>query len=435
MKRIFAGLLLVSVLLCGCGADRTDLSWEDFEPEYPTVDATEPASEEDILAYRRDVVEAAMREQSAILWTPAETFSYSRKNNSQGVEVDNETDPDDVYTFHKGRIYQGIPYTHGSGSYYSFLSFAAEQDEDGVYTLAGLTDQHMNGKSSNRVNLCARIGNDCADQLFWAWGRISNSISFRGTNSMTAFYGVLKVGDYEYAGTAFSGENNTKEIVKLNGDQRMFAAYALLRKGDGMVLVNTHGEGHAVMVVTTNPVYNDDGTIDGEKSFVTVLEQTSGCEHDQKSYYNEDIGKQVYPCEIMDKAWTYSEILKKGYLPVTCKELVDPSPREEATVTDYTDTPTYDNMFGGVVEANYRISSITATITKDGKTIQQATCFGHQDEMYQFNLYRFMNPVEQTVMQGVIDKDALEPGTYHCTFTARLSTGDNIEFRGFDFTK
>lgn len=432
MKRLFCLLLAAMLLLCGCAGATADT---DFEPDYPTQSATEPATDEEILAYRRDVVEQAMREQSAVLWSPAKTFTYSRRNNSQGLKADKEETPNDVFTFYAGRIYQGIPYTHGSGSYYSWLSYATSRDENGVYTLTGLTTQHLNGKSSNRVNLCARLGNDCADQLFWAWGRISGSISFRGTASMTEFYGCLKVGDYDYTGTAFSAENNTKQIVKANGEQRMFAAYAQLQKGDGMTLVNTGGEGHAVMVVSTEAVYLDDGTIDGEKSFVTVLEQTSGCERDQKSYYNEQIGAEVYPCEIMDKAWSYNEIFKKGYLPMTCKELVDPSPRPAAQITDYTDAPSLDNMFGGVIQANYRISSITVTITKDGNTVQEATCYGHQEEMYQFNLYRFMDKVEQTVMQGVIDPDALESGNYHCTFTVRLSTGENIPFRDFDFTK
>ena len=188
------------------------------------------------------------------------------------------------------------------------------------------------------------------------------------------------------------------------------------------------------MVVTTNPVYNDDGTIDGEKSYVTVLEQTSGCERDQESYYNEEIGKDVYPCEIMDKEWSYSLIFSKGYLPVTCKELIDPSPRPAAAITDYTENPTLDNLFGGVVESNYRISSITVTITQGNKVVQQATCFGHQEEMYTFNLYRFTNAVEKTVMQGFIDKDALEAGSYRCTVTAKVSTGDDLTFRDFTFT-
>ncbi|MBR4863197.1 MAG: hypothetical protein IKU07_01370 [Oscillospiraceae bacterium] len=430
MKKLIC-LLLVMLLLCGCAPKGE----EEFQIVYPTVSPTEPESAEDILAYRRDVVEQAMREQSAILWTPAETFTYSRRNNSKGIVLDEEETPGEVSTFYAGRIYQGIPYAHGSGSYYSFLSFATDQTEDGVYTLTGLTDQLLTGSAGSRENRRARIGNDCADQLFWAWSRISPSIQFGFTGNMTEFYGCLKVGDYEYTGTNFSAENNTKDIVKANGEQRMFAAYAQLQKGDGMVLITRSGAGHAVMVVTTNPVYLEDGTIDGEKSYVTVLEQTSGEEEKAEPYFNEELQQLVYPCEIMDKEWTYNTLFKKAYLPVTCKELVDPSPLPEAAITDYTDAPTYENMFAGILTANYRFSSITVTISQKGKTVQEATCFGHQNEMYEFNLYRFTSGVEKDVMQGYIDKDALAPGTYQCTFTARISTGDNITFRDFTFEK
>ena len=430
MKKLIC-LLLVMLLLCGCAPKGE----EDFQIVYPTISPTEPEGAEEILAYRRDVVEQAMREQSAILWTPAETFTYSRRNNSRGIVVDDLETPEEVSTFYAGRIYQGIPYTHGSGSYFSFLSYTTEKSEHGVYTLTGLTEQLLTGSSKNRGNNRARIGNDCADQLFWAWARISPSIRFSFTAEMTTFYGCLKVGDYEYTGISFSAENNSKDIVKNNGEQRMFAAYTQLQKGDGMVLITRSGLGHAVMVVTTNPVYLEDGTIDGEKSYVTVLEQTSGPEEAAEPYYHEGIGKNVYPCEIMDKEWTYNTLLQKGYLPVTCKELIDPSPLPEAAITDYTDAPTFDNMFTGKISANYRISSVTVTISQKGKTVQEATCFGHQEEIYEFNLYRFTSGVEKDVMQGHVDKDDLAPGTYHCTFTARLSTGDNITFRDFEFEK
>ncbi len=435
MKRLVCLLLIIVLLLCGCGLGEGAVAGNVFQPDYPTVSPTEPKDPQEILAHRRDVVEQAMREQSAILWTPAETFTYSRRNNSQGIVADEAEVPGDVSTFYKGQIYQGIPYTHGSGSYFSFLSFATEKDEGGVYTLTGLTDQLLTGSSRNRANSRARIGNDCADQLFWAWARISPSIQFSFTGTMTEFYGCLKVGDYEYTGTNFSAENNSKDIVKNNGQQRMFAAYTQLQKGDGMVLITKGGLGHAVMVVTTNPVYLEDGTIDGDKSYVTVLEQTSGPEEAADPYFHEGIQKMVYPCEIMDKQWSYSTLFSKGYLPVTCKELMDPSPLPKAEITDFTDAPTFDNMFSGTIQANYRISSVTVNISQNGNTIQEATCFGHQEEMYQFNLYRFTSSVERAVMQGYLKKDDLTPGTYQCTFTAKLSTGEDITFRDFTFTK
>ena len=436
MKKLISVLLVSALLLplLGCKQAAKPAA-EAFTPDYPTISPTEPEDPAEILAYRRDVVEQAMREQSAVLWTPAEDFTYSMKNNSLGIAADSETDPERVVTLEAGKIYQGIPYAHGSGSYYSWISYATAQDENGVYTLTGITDQHLTGKSAYKENVRARLGNDCADQLFWAWGRISGSIHFRGTNSMTPFYGCLPVGDYEFSGTQFNENNNTKDIVARNGEQRMFAAYAQLQKGDGMVLVNRQGQGHAVMAVTTNPVYTEDGQIDGEKSYVTVLEQTSGPEASWEGYYNEQLQQTVYRCEIMDKEWTYNTLLKKGYLPVTCKELVDPAPLAAPEMTDYTDAPTAENMFGGTVKANYRISSITVTLTQGDKTVQSATCYGHQEEMYEFNLYRFTNAAEQPVMQGSINLESLKPGQYRCTFTARISTGEEICFRDFTLTR
>lgn len=433
MKKYTAFILALALLLCGCGAARSE--GEGFTPEYPTLSPTEPEDPQAILDYRRDVVEQAMREQSAILWTPTEDITYSMRGNSQGVEADSEEYPDDVVTLEAGKVYQGIPYTHGSGSYYSWLAYAVAQDEHGIYTLSGITDQHLTGKSAYKENNCARLGNDCADQLFWAWGRISSTIQFSGTATMTDFYGCLKVGDYDCVGTTFDAANNTKVIVKENGEQRMFAAYGCLQKGDAMVLVNQYNEGHAVMVVTGETVYNTDGTINGDASYVTVLEQTTGCERSWDCHYDNQLKKWVYPCEIMDKKWSYNTLFKKGYLPVTCKELVDPAPLAPPVITDYTDVPTVDNMFGGVVECNYRFSSITVTVTKDGKALQKVTCFGHQNEMFAFNLFRFTKEAEEPVMLGSLDLDALESGSYHCTFDARISTGQVIRFRDFDFSK
>ena len=407
----------------------------EFAPDYPTVSPTEPSDPEAILAYRRDVVEAAMREQSAILWSPAEDVTYSMYNASSGIAIDAEEHPESVVTLYANRVYQGIPYTHGSGSYYSWLSFATGQNEKGVYTLTGLTDQLMTGQAANRENRHARIGNDCADQLFWAWARISSTIRFQVTTGMTEFNGCLKVGDYEYDGNRFNNENNTRQIVDRNGEQRMFRAYAQLQKGDGMVLVNRYGEGHAVMVVSVHVEYTASGDIDKTKSYVTVLEQTSGNEAEENHYYNEELGCEVYLCEVMDKAWTFETIFGKGYIPVTCKELVDPSPRPAAAVTDNVKNLTADNMFSSMLQANYRFSSVTVTIYQGDQVIQKATCYGHQEEMYEFNLFRFKNETEQTVIQGSIDLTALPAGTYRCTFEARLSTGDNIEFRNFEFTK
>lgn len=434
MKKTLCLILLFALLLSGCGnfADTPETT-KGYEPDYPVTSTEEPEKEEDILAVRRQIVVDEMRAMMTVLWTPTENFSYSKKNASNGVEADKKSNPADVINFYAGQIYQGIPYTHGSGSLYSFISFA-ESENKGVYTLEGLTDQHMTGKCSSSVNRRTRIGNDCADSVFWAWARVSNSINFNGTTAMTELYGCLKVGDYEFAGANYR-DIVTTGVCKDNGEDKMYACYAQMQGGDAVVQMRENG-GHAAMVTGVHIEYNEDGSINGQKSYASIIEQSSSWEGEYSTYYNEAIGAQVCLLEEVDEPWTFQWMFDVGYLPVTCKELVDPSPRAEVTVTDYTDAPTADNMFKGVVKASYRISSVTVTITdKKGNTVQKATCFGKEEEMYSMNLYRFTDMVEKEVMQGSIDLNALEKGTYRVIFACRVSTGDNIVFRDFEFTK
>ena len=71
----------------------------------------------------------------------------------------------------------------------------------------------------------------------------------------------------------------------------------------------------------------------------------------------------------------------------------------------------------------------------NGNLLQKATCFGKQSEMLNFDLGRFADPMEAKSMQGRIELDKLAAGTYHCTYTARVSTGEQIIFRDFEFSK
>lgn len=433
MKKVICYILLLALLLSGCAntAGTSEMT-KGYEPDYPVTSAEESGTEEEILAARRKTVVDEMRSMMTVLWTPTETFSCSKKNYSLGVEADALEDPENVATFYKGQIYQGIPYTHGSGSLYSFLSYA-ESEETGVYTLDGLTDQHMTGNCLESPNRRARIGNDCADSVFWAWGRVSNSISFAGTVHMTEAYGCLKVGNYAFLGTNYK-DVLTTDVCETTGQQRMYDCYAQMQGGDAVVQMRKNG-GHAALVTDVHIEYNEDGTINGEKSYASIIEQSSTWEVEFNTYYNEEIGAEVCMLEEVDEPWTFQLMYDTGYLPITCKELVDASPRAEVTVTDYTDEPTTDNMFTGVIWASYRISSVTVTVTdKKGNTVQAATCYGKQYEMYKFNLYRFTEEIESPVMQGSIDLEALPKGTYRCTFQCRVSTGDNITFRDFEFT-
>ncbi len=64
-----------------------------------------------------------MLEMATVRWSVPETVHYSLRNESTNVNVDLVEYPNQVVTLEAGRIYQGLPYTHGIGNYHSFAQF------------------------------------------------------------------------------------------------------------------------------------------------------------------------------------------------------------------------------------------------------------------------------------------------------------------------
>ncbi len=426
MRKNICLLLIGCMLLCGCG--QTAAPTEPvYEAQQPTLSPTEPTEDAQILAYRRQIVADEMRRIMGTLWTPAQDISYYLK--SPEVYPEDYTEP---LTLKAGRIYQGVPYTHGTGSGYGFFTYATGQDENGIYTIDGLTSVHLTGESRDIPGANARQGNDCADAVFWSWARISDSIRFRFTGEMTEAYGVLKVGDYVCNLPRLT--TSTKAITKSNGQETMFTSYAQLQMGDAMVLYTNSSGGHAVMVVDMHVEYTD-GKIDGEKSYVVIIEQNSAAQRADSYYYNEEIGQNVYICGGYELQWSFDTIYTKGYLPVTCKELVDPSPLTEQSASLSNKVSSLESLYTATINATHRIAYVTVTICKDGQTVQKATAYGRQTEMTSFSMLAFVSPTEQQVLQGSLDPKALSPGEYTCTVSCRLSTGNTQTVADFQFTK
>ena len=440
MKKIFCFVLAVMLVLsCFAGCSNAEETPETvFQATFPTVPGPADESDEAALAYRRDLVEQNMRDQLCVRWTPAENIEYSLVFSSKGLAADKVSNPADIITLRQGRIYEGIPYTHGRGSGYDFLAFATGYNDDGVLVIDGLSHSYLGGGTGSLDPLASsRIGNDCADMLFWAWAHVSTTISFEHCKNMVPIHGCLPIGDYTGYDETLEGIYYTFPICEENGEQKMYECYAQLQKGDGMVFMNKYGQGHAIMNVKANVVYAADGTIDPKQSYCNILDQNSGGEREQtNAYKDEATGKIIYQLDLPDREMTFQELYTTGYLPITCKELIDPSPLAEATITDSEKEHNIDNIFKGIVNCPYRISNVTITIKDSkGKTVQEATMFGLSNEMYDFNLARFTHDVEKTVMKGAIDLKALESGTYIVTHTARVGNGETITFRNFTYEK
>lgn len=420
MKRLLL-LLLCILLLVGCGkVPVTDA------PVAQTTEATEPEDPQARLAYRRELAEQYMRHMMSLRWKIPDAVTYSASNSSLGVEADSENQ---IVQLLPNQVYQGIPYTHGGGSGYSFLALAGEPDEQGVYTLNGLTRELLNGYSGHTIYNTSRLGNDCADAVFWAWAQVSSTITFAYTNQMIPTHGCIRVGDYDCADKPYAG--NTSEICRQNGMQRMFEAYACLQKADCLVRT-INSSGHAIMAVSVHVKRLEDGTIDGENSYLTYLDQDLACETAALQYEDPVLGPVIL-FEELNKKRSFSQLYNTGYLPVTCKELIDPAPLAEASVEDPAVPVSAEKLFTGTIKSSYRIAYVQVQITDEqGNIVQEAICFGLQEDMYRFNLNRFTKEAEQQVILGGVDMGSLPKGTYHYRFTCKLSNAEEYIFRQGD---
>lgn len=364
-----------------------------------------------------------MRQMATVLWRAQEDITYS--NNSQSTNPATDNPPRDLIYIKAGRLYRGLPYSHATGDAASFLEYAGEPDDNGIYPISGLSWESLNGS-----NTTARISNDCAAAVGISWGTVGNSLVKNCTTKyMTEKYGYLRVGEYESPSDEYTW---SVPVVEQNGFEVMCAAYSQLQKADAVVRRNkADNNGHAMMIVTVNIVKTDNGAIDGTRSYVTVLEQTSGHIEQQQAKFDSELGENVYTTYLIDKKYTFTALYSEGYMPITCKELIDPSPVEEVKVTDSA-TESKD-IFEGALTATRFISAVTVTITdSEGNILQQCAGSPVSRDAYTFDMQTFVDDRPE-VLRGKLDLAALEAGTYHCTVNCRLVTGDNFTMRDFDF--
>lgn len=410
--------------LAGCAQTPTETS-SPTEPTEETVslfDRELTEEEKAILQERRDIAEAYMRESLSVLWKTDENIIYGLDSNrDSGLKL---------YII-EGRIYQGLPYSYAVGTQDSFLEYAGEPDKNGVYTITGLEDTAVNYESYG-----GRVGNDCSGVLTNAWSQVGTSFDASRSCEMTEAHGVIPVGEYDFNPVIDASTGNitfTGDATAGNGPLTMYKAYAQLQKADCLFRVAKDGSNHSVMVVDVNVVYIGD-MIDGKKSSVTVLEQTRKNQTQQKRYDHPELG-EVFIIGGIDVTYTFAELFNATYLPVTVKELIDPSPVDAPWVKDSVETPTKDNIFTGNITSNWYIDCVSVTIADEsGKTVQKVTGRARRRFNKDFDMTRFVTENPGACL-GSVDLAKLKAGNYKCTVTARLTTGEKLTARDFTFSK
>ena len=419
MTRILSFLLAVLLLLgmVGCGeapAETTQQTQETTQATEPTVKELTP--EEKILAQRRDTVEQYMRKMATVLWKSDVDLEYEIVLSHTTLRI------------RAGRIYQGLPYSNAGGALESFLEFAGEPDENGVYTISGLQPDALSGGTDYKK---ARVGNDCSSSVMRAWSQIGDSFTVTGNRRMFQKYGVYPVGDYvlEIEGDEI---DMTPEVIMANGYEKMYESYAQLQKSDAFIRV-LGSKNHSALVTGVTVVYNEDGSINPAKSCIHMLEQARTSQLNQRM--DDEITDEVYTLYRIDSAVTFRQAVKDGYIPVTIRELQDPSYiPAEPTITDTETQFNKDTILAGTISCNWMYDTITLTITDEtGAEIQKITAMTDRYSMKAFKMECFVTDLPATLI-GSLDLEALTSGNYHCTVVCRLTTGQEVTARDFDFT-
>ena len=319
----------------------------------------------------------------------------------------------------EGRIYGGLPYIGlATGNPFRLLDY---MDENGVVNIGNVIGKKKFSKVYDR-NLFRNFGNQCANGCYVGWGRVINSADYSGTPTMQVCRGFLRVGPYKYDDSlsVYKKEYNTVAICKENGEQTMFESYAAMQLADG--LVNFTTAGHVIMcTILPEVVRNEDGTINGDKSFLHITEQAQTWQN----HMNEDgFVYQMKPS--VDDKRTFNQLFASGYLPFTFAEFQGTHPIEDTVVklSIEGEKITARELFKAHITSNYGIYDAYITISDDeGKEIYRHAVRCLRSGCKDLRLTRYAeDPSDHNNVEfwGEYPK----PGTYNVKIDVQMATGE-----------
>ena len=339
-----AGEATASVLTCYNNTAAITVSGNAAAGQYVAVDDSkaedcvtrepEITMSEAEYALRKTVVDYSF-EECTIPWTPSKEMHYEDGCTSKHIQ-----------DYHVGEWYFGLPYTHFCGSLEKFSSYLNED--------CTVVDQIPETKWGNM------LGNDCADMVYWALERVSASPTYLLTDNMICESGMIAVGDYTVVKNEM-GKNDTRKICEANGDQKIFEAYARLKMGDAIV---KGPAGHTRLISENAYVYrNEDGTINGERSYVVFQEQ-GAVSKVEENHSTCRVGARTF----------FKTLFSSSYVPVTIPEYAEGKISEYEITTNLKE----ENLTAlrrSNVTSNYRINFVKLEVTQNGKTVFTNTAF------------------------------------------------------------
>ena len=253
-------------------------------------------------------------------------------------------------TFHydADTTYAGLFYSSSSTGLFQFLEYY--DYETGRICYPGDTEE-----------LKETLGASCADALLWGLTAVCNSVTGPYYPACMVYKnGYLPVGNYTYDYDIESFNFlPTPQIIKDNGNDVMVDAYAKVKPGD---MITSTTVNHAAMVISYPLVkYKKDGSVDLNKSFITVQDQRGGV---GSEFYEREEGSEIIRYSgCVSVEYTFANLLKKGFLPVTTAEFAGTKPYEACTVSiDKKNCKTIDQLRSATISSNYPLAVVNLIV-------------------------------------------------------------------------
>ncbi|MBE6565042.1 MAG: hypothetical protein E7655_07200 [Ruminococcaceae bacterium] len=246
-----------------------------------------------------------------------------------------------------GMVLQGLLYNGGKSTL-----------EEWEYDLTG--NAYTNTKKTDFYKV---TGTSCSHSIFAAYQLVAADVQISGaTRCIPAMQqGVIGVGEYDYEGNfatteaMIMGDDKTVRAA----EQRIYAAYAEMTPGDILLQwwlnKNNVPLGHTILCASEPVlVYNSNGTINGNASYVLI--------HEQHATLLEERGYKT--TWRLDYKMTFSTLLSRFFVPVSISPM-----KTGYSATPYcivTDLPSGEelaaNGLSGRIDSNYRIRWYTVSV-------------------------------------------------------------------------
>lgn len=378
MKKILLLLLALTMAVCAVGCAQTPAQ-ETTAPEadsgftVPQMELSVPApmaypdytvGENPTIQEMRETAARAMEDYLRLQWTPDKYMCYYKIGAAAHKQFD----------YVPGYVFCGLPYTNAGTALVAWYEYY--DAETGVLSYPG------DGQQFNK-----ELGAACSRTVYQAWLTVCNSMTGdHNVVSSTKANGFIPIGPYTYNDllTDFSNYFTTK-IVEDNGEQIMCQSYAELQLADGLVSVPDVSGTHVIMC-DGDPVvvYNADGTINPDKSYVPIQDQRAGSGN---HYYDEMYGDLLtYRSGRYYYEMSFRELLNSGYLPYSNAEFLGMDPYEIPEVTfSEPDCTSLEQLLKGKVQGNYPLS-VVKVVAEDAEGNQTVLARKIQTIDYEFKM-------------------------------------------------